>query len=113
MRVLGACCQVLSECCERVTHHSHNTPRSATLCGDLPPPTIKKHQQTATAEIVKEMLTVLDNFERAAAAVKTETDREETINNSYQSVGKEMLKVGPLGVAVTLRFRGLGVGVAV
>lgn len=49
-------------------------------------------KQTATAEIVKEMLTVLDNFERAAAAVKTETDREETINNSYQSVGKEMLK---------------------
>jgi molecular chaperone GrpE (heat shock protein) len=46
------------------------------------------------------MLTVLDNFERAAAAVKTETDREATINNSYQSVGKEMLKVARLGVPV-------------
>jgi molecular chaperone GrpE (heat shock protein) len=49
---------------------------------------------------VKEMLTVLDNFERAAAAVKTSTDAEASINNSYQSVGKEMLKVAQLGVPV-------------
>lgn len=49
-------------------------------------------KDTATADIVKELLTILDNFERAAAAVKTETDREKSINDSYQSVGKDLLK---------------------
>ena len=53
------------------------------------------HQDTATADIVKELLTILDNFERAAAAVKTETDREKSINDSYQTVGKDLLKVSP------------------
>jgi len=47
----------------------------------------------ATADIVKELLSILDNFERAAGAIKTDTDRETSINNSYQSVGKDMLKV--------------------
>ena len=49
--------------------------------------------------MVKELLTILDNFERASGAIKTETDREKSINDSYQSVGKEMLKVlNKLGV---------------
>ena len=34
--------------------------------------------------MVKELLTILDNFERASAAIKTETDREKSINDSYQ-----------------------------
>ena len=41
-------------------------------------------KDTATADIVKELLTILDNFERAASAIKTETDREKSINQSYQ-----------------------------
>ena len=54
---------------------------------------------------------MLDNFERAAAAVKTSTDAEASINNSYQSVGKEMLKVAQLGVpgeGCAIRGSGLG-----
>lgn len=49
-------------------------------------------KETATADIVKQLLTILDNFERAQDAITTETEREESINNSYQAVGKEMLK---------------------
>merc|ERR1719352_1690827 len=49
-------------------------------------------KKTATADIVKQLLTILDNFERAQDAITTETEREESINNSYQAVGKEMLK---------------------
>mmetsp|Transcript_16832 Transcript_16832/g.40356 ORF Transcript_16832/g.40356 Transcript_16832/m.40356 type:complete len:325 (-) Transcript_16832:49-1023(-) len=49
--------------------------------------------ETATASVVKELLVVLDNFERAGQAIKTETEREASINNSYQAVNKELLKV--------------------
>merc|ERR1719199_2048873 len=49
-------------------------------------------KETATADIVKQLLTILDNFERAQDAITTETEREESINNSYQAVGKKMLK---------------------
>jgi molecular chaperone GrpE len=56
-------------------------------------------KESATADMVKELLSILDNFERASGAIKTETDREKSINDSYQSVGKEMLKVlNKLGV---------------
>ncbi len=32
----------------------------------------------------QELLVVLDNFERAATAIKPESEREEKINSSYQ-----------------------------
>ncbi|EKX42356.1 GrpE nucleotide exchange factor, chloroplastic, partial [Guillardia theta CCMP2712] len=47
----------------------------------------------ATVNVVKELLVVLDTFERAGSAIKCETDREQSINNSYQAVNKELLKV--------------------
>jgi len=38
---------------------------------------------------LKELLPVMDNFERAKGQIKPETDREEAINNSYQAVYKQ------------------------
>ncbi|KAL0359704.1 UNVERIFIED_CONTAM: protein GrpE [Sesamum angustifolium] len=38
----------------------------------------------AQGEVVESLLSVLDNFERAKAQIKVETEGEEKINNSYQ-----------------------------
>lgn len=48
-------------------------------------------ESVATAKVVKEILGVLDNFERAIAAVKVETDAEKVIDNSYQGINKQLL----------------------
>lgn len=53
----------------------------------------------AQGEVVENLLPVLDNFERAKAQIKVETEGEEKINNSYQSIYKQFLEIlGSLGV---------------
>lgn len=53
----------------------------------------------AQGEVVETLLPVLDNFERAKAQIKVETEGEEKINNSYQSIYKQFAEVlNSLGV---------------
>lgn len=53
----------------------------------------------AQGEVVESLLSVLDNFERAKAQIKVETEGEEKINNSYQSIYKQFIEIlGSLGV---------------
>ncbi|KAL0383357.1 UNVERIFIED_CONTAM: protein GrpE [Sesamum calycinum] len=53
----------------------------------------------AQGEVVESLLSVLDNFERAKAQIKVETEGEEKINNSYQSIYKQFTEIlGSLGV---------------
>uniref|UniRef100_A0A1D1XME2 GrpE protein homolog n=1 Tax=Anthurium amnicola TaxID=1678845 RepID=A0A1D1XME2_9ARAE len=50
-------------------------------------------------ELVESLLPVLDNFERAKSQIKVETEREEKINNSYQSIYKQFVEIlSSLGV---------------
>ncbi|MBA0574156.1 hypothetical protein Golob_001388 [Gossypium lobatum] len=50
-------------------------------------------------EVLENLLPVLDNFERAKAQIKIETEGEEKINNSYQSIYKQLMEIlGSLGV---------------
>ncbi|KAL6530629.1 hypothetical protein OROMI_028518 [Orobanche minor] len=53
----------------------------------------------AQGEIVENLLPILDNFERAKAQIKIETEGEEKVSNSYQSIYKQFVEV----------FRSLGV----
>lgn len=52
------------------------------------------HRQEAksVAKVCKEILSVLDNFERAIEAVVVETDREKVIHDSYQAINKQLLE---------------------
>ncbi|XP_024967418.1 uncharacterized protein LOC112507198 isoform X2 [Cynara cardunculus var. scolymus] len=53
----------------------------------------------AQGEVVENLLGVLDNFERAKSQIKVDTEKEEKINNSYQSIYKQFVEVlGSLGV---------------
>ncbi|CAK9180827.1 unnamed protein product [Ilex paraguariensis] len=53
----------------------------------------------AQGEVVENLLPVLDNFERAKSQIKVETEGEEKINNSYQSIYKQFVEIlGSLGV---------------
>ncbi|KAI3742174.1 hypothetical protein L1987_59854 [Smallanthus sonchifolius] len=53
----------------------------------------------AQGEVVENLLPVLDNFERAKASIKLESEKEEKINNSYQSIYKQFVEIlGSLGV---------------
>ncbi|KAJ0759255.1 putative GrpE nucleotide exchange factor [Helianthus annuus] len=53
----------------------------------------------AQGEVVENLLPVLDNFERAKAAIKVENEKEEKINDSYQSIYKQFVEIlGSLGV---------------
>lgn len=52
---------------------------------------LRKQDAKSTAKVCKEILDVLDNFERASANVKPETEREKTISSSYQSINKQLL----------------------
>jgi molecular chaperone GrpE len=50
-------------------------------------------------EVVESLLPVLDNFERARTQIKVETEGEEKINNSYQSIYKQFIEIlNSLGV---------------
>ncbi|ONK81910.1 uncharacterized protein A4U43_C01F34180 [Asparagus officinalis] len=44
-------------------------------------------------EVVESLLPVLDNFERAKTQIKVETQGEEKINNSYQSINKQFHEI--------------------
>lgn len=48
-------------------------------------------ESVATAKVVKEILGVLDNFERAISAVKVKTEAEKVIDTSYQGINKQLL----------------------
>ncbi|XP_010942073.1 uncharacterized protein [Elaeis guineensis] len=53
----------------------------------------------AQGEVIESLLPVLDNFERAKTQIKVETEGEEKINNSYQSIYKQFLEIlNSLGV---------------
>ncbi|KAG6470931.1 protein GrpE-like [Zingiber officinale] len=43
-------------------------------------------------EVIESLLPVLDNFERAKSQIKVDTEGEEKINNSYQSIYKQFLE---------------------
>lgn len=47
----------------------------------------------AQGEVVESLLPVLDNFERAKSQIKVETEAEEKINNSYQSIYKQFIEI--------------------
>ncbi|GAB4858015.1 hypothetical protein Ancab_015918 [Ancistrocladus abbreviatus] len=47
----------------------------------------------AQGEVVENLLPVLDNFERAKAQIKVETEAEEKINNSYQNIYKQFVEI--------------------
>lgn len=47
----------------------------------------------AQGEVVESLLPVIDNFERAKAQIKVETEGEEKINNSYQSINKQFQEI--------------------
>mmetsp|Transcript_13592 Transcript_13592/g.54469 ORF Transcript_13592/g.54469 Transcript_13592/m.54469 type:complete len:309 (-) Transcript_13592:1606-2532(-) len=52
---------------------------------------ILESTEKASVKITREFLTVLDSFERAAGSVSPETEREEKINNAYQSINKQFV----------------------
>jgi molecular chaperone GrpE len=45
-----------------------------------------------SAKILKRLLPVVDDFERAQSQIKPKSDAEATIHNSYQSVYKQLVK---------------------
>ncbi|XP_021863828.1 uncharacterized protein [Spinacia oleracea] len=54
----------------------------------------------AKGEVIENFLGVLDNFERAKSQLKIESESEEKINNSYQSIYKQFVEIlGSIGVA--------------
>jgi molecular chaperone GrpE len=56
--------------------------------------------QQVKCSTVKELLSVVDNFERARSQIKTQTDAEKAINNSYQGIYKDFVdRLKKIGVA--------------
>jgi len=47
-------------------------------------------KNAALSSVLKDLVTVLDNFELAAANVKAETEKEESIKTSYDALGKQL-----------------------
>lgn len=60
---------------------------------------------TVRAEVVGGLLPMIDNFERAKTAIKTETEGEQKIDNSYQGIYKQfveaMKNMGVMAVETT------------
>lgn len=52
---------------------------------------LRKAEGKAVAKVCKEILSVLDNFERAKDSVDATTDNEISIFNSFQSINKQLL----------------------
>jgi molecular chaperone GrpE len=48
-------------------------------------------QSNIKADVLKDVLSVMDNFERAKSQIQIETEREEAINDSYQAVYRQFL----------------------
>lgn len=58
-------------------------------------------EQTIKCATIKELLPVVDNFERARSQIKPQTDAEMTIHKSYQGVYKDLVdRLKKVGVAV-------------
>ncbi|CAN8063654.1 unnamed protein product [Agarophyton chilense] len=53
---------------------------------------LRKQDNKSTAKVCKEILGVLDNFERAITGVKAETEKEKSISASYQAINKQLLE---------------------
>ncbi|XP_020578469.1 uncharacterized protein LOC110023404 [Phalaenopsis equestris] len=49
--------------------------------------------ENVQGEVVENLLPVLDNFERAKDQIKVETEGEEKINSSYQSIYKQFMEI--------------------
>jgi molecular chaperone GrpE len=47
--------------------------------------------EVTKANVVRELISVLDNFERAAAAIVVQTESERKIHESYQALAKQLL----------------------
>lgn len=45
----------------------------------------------AVSSVLKDLLTVLDNFELASGAVKATTEKEESIKKSYEAINKQLV----------------------
>lgn len=52
---------------------------------------LRQQDAKSTAKVCKEILTVLDNFERATTAMEPETDKERAIVSSYSAINKQLL----------------------
>ena len=52
---------------------------------------LRKQDAKSTAAVCKQILDVLDNFERATKAVNAETEKEKAISNSYQAINRQLL----------------------
>lgn len=52
---------------------------------------MRKLGSKSTAKVCKQIIDVLDNFERANGAVVAETEREQTIQKSYQAIYKQLM----------------------
>ncbi|NJR42282.1 MAG: nucleotide exchange factor GrpE [Akkermansiaceae bacterium] len=57
-----------------------------------------KSGDAAKARVLEQLLPVIDNFEIAGKSIKTETEAEQKINESYQSLYRQTVDI----------FRGLG-----
>lgn len=53
---------------------------------------LRKQDAKSTAKVCKEILGVLDNFERATKTVDAQTEREKVISSSYQAINKQLLE---------------------
>ncbi|XP_068663645.1 uncharacterized protein [Aristolochia californica] len=49
--------------------------------------------ENVQGEVLESLLSVLDNFERAKAQIKAETEGESKINDSYQSIYKQFVEI--------------------
>lgn len=57
-------------------------------------------EQQVKGATVKELLSVVDNFERARSQIKPQSDAEKTIHNSYQGIYKDFVdRLKKIGVA--------------
>lgn len=52
---------------------------------------LRQQDTKSTAKVCKEILSVLDNFERATSAVEPASEREKTIVKSYDAINRQLL----------------------
>ncbi|WAL59440.1 nucleotide exchange factor GrpE [Thermocoleostomius sinensis] len=61
---------------------------------------IEEQEQKVKCSTIKELLPVVDNFERARSQIKVQTDAEKNINSSYQGIYKDFVdRLKKIGVA--------------
>jgi molecular chaperone GrpE len=60
----------------------------------------EEQEQQVKGSTIKELLSVVDNFERARSQIKPQSDADKTIHNSYQGIYKDFVdRLKKLGVA--------------